>query len=149
MRNLVKFQTMAAYEAAESSLILPNVSLTLDNNAVYYNPSSPTPSLPITYNFSLRINGTELVGKQIILDSNYSWDEILGDWDGNKGKLRFRGTLNGLDFNPFFVYNDGYVDMVDNDEDYNVFGGIDLSGQIGTISYVSDSFVLTEFYWDE
>ena len=149
MKYITKFETTAAYTAAESGLILPNVSLTLDNNAVHYNPSSPTPSLPITYNFSLPINGTELRGKQIILDSNYSWDEILGDWDGNKGKLRFRGTLNVLDFNPFFVYSNGYVDMVDNDEDYNVFGVISLSGQIGTINYVSDSFVLTEFYWDE
>lgn len=44
MRNLVKFQTTAAYEAAESNLILPNVSLTVDNNTVHYNPSTPTPT---------------------------------------------------------------------------------------------------------
>lgn len=45
MRNLVKFQTTAAYEAVESNLILPNVSLTVDNNTVHYNPSTPpTPS---------------------------------------------------------------------------------------------------------
>ena len=30
-----KFDTQAAYEAAESRLILPNVSLTVDNNIVY------------------------------------------------------------------------------------------------------------------
>ena len=41
---LKQFETQAAYEAAESGLILPNVSLTLDNNTVHYNPSSPTPS---------------------------------------------------------------------------------------------------------
>jgi hypothetical protein len=42
---LKKFETQAAYEAAESSLILPNVSLTVDNNTVHYNPSTPpTPS---------------------------------------------------------------------------------------------------------
>ena len=35
---LKKFETQAAYEAAQSSLILPNVSLTVDNNMVHYNP---------------------------------------------------------------------------------------------------------------
>ena len=35
---LKKFETQAAYEAAQSSLILPNVSLTVDNNTVHYNP---------------------------------------------------------------------------------------------------------------
>ena len=44
---LKKFETQAAYEAAESSLILPNVSLTVDNNTVHYNPSSPTPPTPV------------------------------------------------------------------------------------------------------
>ena len=43
---LKKFETQAAYEAAESGLILPNVSLTLDNNTVHYNPSSPVPPTP-------------------------------------------------------------------------------------------------------
>lgn len=38
---LKKFETQAAYEAAQSSLILPNVSLTVDNNTVHYNPSTP------------------------------------------------------------------------------------------------------------
>ena len=43
-KYLKKFETQAAYEAAEPNLILPNVSLTVDNNVVHYNPSSPTPS---------------------------------------------------------------------------------------------------------
>ena len=37
-KYLKLFETTAAYEAAESSLILPNVSLTVDNNTVHYNP---------------------------------------------------------------------------------------------------------------
>lgn len=41
---LKKFETQAAYEAAQSGLILPNVSLTVDNNTVHYNPSTPTPT---------------------------------------------------------------------------------------------------------
>lgn len=43
---LKKFETQAAYEAAQSGLILPNVSLTVDNNTVHYNPSSPIPPTP-------------------------------------------------------------------------------------------------------
>ena len=45
-KYLKKFETQSAYEAAQSSLILPNVSLTVDNNTVHYNPSSPTPPTP-------------------------------------------------------------------------------------------------------
>lgn len=40
-KYLKKFETQSAYEAAQSSLILPNVSLTVDNNTVHYNPSTP------------------------------------------------------------------------------------------------------------
>ena len=43
---LKKFETTAAYEAAQPSLILPNVSLTVDNNTVHYNPSTPVPPTP-------------------------------------------------------------------------------------------------------
>ena len=43
---LKKFETQAAYEAAQSGLILPNVSLTVDNNTVHYNPSTPVPPTP-------------------------------------------------------------------------------------------------------
>ena len=43
---LKKFETQSAYEAAQSSLILPNVSLTVDNNTVHYNPSIPVPPTP-------------------------------------------------------------------------------------------------------
>ena len=43
---LKKFETQSAYEAAQPNLILPNVSLTVDNNTVHYNPSSPIPPTP-------------------------------------------------------------------------------------------------------
>lgn len=41
---LKKFETQSAYESAQSSLILPNVSLTVDNNTVHYNPLNPSPT---------------------------------------------------------------------------------------------------------
>ena len=46
MIYLRKFDNHAAYEAAQSGLILPNVSLTVDNNTVHYNPLNPTPPTP-------------------------------------------------------------------------------------------------------
>lgn len=42
---LKKFETQAAYEAAQPNLILPNVSLTVDDNTVHYNPSTPQQSM--------------------------------------------------------------------------------------------------------
>jgi len=41
MKYLKEFSTQAAYEAAESSLILPNVSLITETNKVEYNPYDP------------------------------------------------------------------------------------------------------------
>jgi hypothetical protein len=38
MKYLKKFENNAAYEAAESGLILPNVSFVTENNTVHYNP---------------------------------------------------------------------------------------------------------------
>jgi len=44
---LKQFSTHAEYEAAQSSLVLPNVSFCLDTpNDVHYNPSSPVPPTP-------------------------------------------------------------------------------------------------------
>ena len=43
MKYLTKFETQAAYTAAESSLALPNVSLITETNGVAYKPSQPTP----------------------------------------------------------------------------------------------------------
>jgi len=48
-KYLKKFETMSqynAYTADTANFILPNVSLTVDNNTVHYNPSSPTPPTP-------------------------------------------------------------------------------------------------------
>ena len=44
MKYLKKFETQTAYTAAESSLILPNVSLIAETNGVAYKPVEPVPS---------------------------------------------------------------------------------------------------------
>ena len=41
MKYLKKFENHSAYEAAQSGLILPNVSLCVQENEVHYNPSTP------------------------------------------------------------------------------------------------------------
>ena len=44
MKYVTKFETQAAYTAAEGSLILPNVSLIAETNGVSYKPVEPAPS---------------------------------------------------------------------------------------------------------
>ena len=57
MINVKKFETQAIYEATKSELILPNVSLTVDNNTVHYNPIIPPPSMCVlTLNDGSTIN---------------------------------------------------------------------------------------------
>lgn len=95
MRNLTKFGTTAAYEAAQSGLILPNVSLTVDNNTVHYNPSTPVPPTP-THDF-VEIGGikwaTMNVGANSITDTGlyFQWGDTqgytadqVGDGEGKK-----------------------------------------------------------------
>lgn len=57
MIYLREFETQAAYTAAQSSLILPNVSLITENNKVEYNPlTPPTPRMDIiTYTASSKL----------------------------------------------------------------------------------------------
>ena len=38
MKHLLKFETQSAYDAVQSGLITPNVSLTLDNDVVHFKP---------------------------------------------------------------------------------------------------------------
>ena len=83
---LKKFETQAAYEAAQSGLILPNVSLTVDNNTVHYNPSSPVPPTPTEtrvvakYNVTSTSSPTPISFKSAFADgtSGFSTIEIDG-----------------------------------------------------------------------
>ena len=79
---LKKFETQAAYEAAQSGLILPNVSLTVDNNTVHYNPSTPVPPTP-THDY-VEIGGikwaTMNIGANSITDYGlkFQWGDTQG-----------------------------------------------------------------------
>ena len=60
MKYIKKFDTHAEYEAAESSLILPNVSFCVDTpNEVHYNPSSPVPPTPVETRVVAKYNVTD------------------------------------------------------------------------------------------
>lgn len=80
MKYITKFETTAAYTAAESGLILPNVSLTLDNNAVHYNPSSPTPPTPTETRQVAKYNVTDTSSETQLCHNtdNFSAMEIDG-----------------------------------------------------------------------
>ena len=60
---LREFATQAAYEAAQSSLMLPNVSLIDETNVVEYNPSSPDPRLIAVYNVTSTSSPTQIISE--------------------------------------------------------------------------------------
>lgn len=98
---LKKFETQAAYEAAQPNLILPNVSLTVDNNTVHYNPSTPpTPSheyvdlgLPSGTKWA-----TMNVGANSITDygNYYQYGKGTATYQETSGDTVYEGTENPL-----------------------------------------------------
>lgn len=99
-KYLKKFETQAAYEAAQSSLILPNVSLTVDNNTVHYNPSSPVPPTP-THDY-VEIAGikwaTMNVGAESITDygNYYQFGKGAATYQETSGDTNYEGTEEPL-----------------------------------------------------
>lgn len=124
-KYLKKFETQSAYEAAQSSLILPNVSLTVDNNTVHYNPSSPTPPTPIGTNLSYRLSED---------DNNYY---IVWNNGEEKGERLIVNVNIGEDTDTFFIYNptNGICTLVtwdDLPQDTYAWGGSEASGDYAT-----------------
>ena len=97
---LKKFETQSAYEAAESSLILPNVSFTVDNNTVHYNPSSPTPPTP-SHDYA-EIGGikwaTMNVGAESVGDygNYYQYGKGSAQYAATSGQSDYSGTEDPL-----------------------------------------------------
>ena len=104
---LKKFETQAAYEAAQSGLILPNVSLTVDNNTVHYNPSSPTPPTP-THDY-VEIGGvkwaTMNVGANSVTDTGlyFQWGDTQGYTASQVGSGEGQKAFTWADYK----YSDG------------------------------------------
>jgi len=73
---LKKFETQAAYEAAQSGLILPNVSYTVDNNTVHYNPYVE----PVETRVVVKYNVTSTISPTKLVNNTNSFSEI--DIDG-------------------------------------------------------------------
>ena len=124
---LKKFETQAAYEAAQSGLILPNVSLTVDNNTVHYNPSTPpTPS----HDF-VEIGGikwaTMNVGANSITDTGlyFQWADTqgytaaqVGEGEGQKyfGWDDYKYTNDGGSTMTKYNSTDGLVTLQSGDD---------------------------------
>ena len=62
MKYITKFADHAAYSAAESSLVEPNVSYCVSENEVHYKPLIVTQPLIVTYNVVDDSNPTQLYG---------------------------------------------------------------------------------------
>lgn len=110
---LKKFETQAAYEAAQPNLILPNVSLTVDNNTVHYNPNSPTPPAPPI------IDGHEYVD--------------LGLPSGTKWATMNVGASSITDYGNYYQYGKGA-------DDYSVTSGqSDYEGEENPLAMSADT----------
>ena len=106
---LKKFETMSqynAYTADTANFILPNVSLTVDNNTVHYNPSTPpTPS----HDF-VEIGGikwaTMNVGANSITDTGlyFQWGDTQGYTAAQVGSDEGQKYFSE---NDCIYYNDG------------------------------------------
>ena len=116
MIYLRKFETQAAYEAAQSGLILPNVSLTVDNNTVHYNPLNPTPPTP-SHDY-VEIGGikwaTMNVGANSITDTGlyFQWADTQGytaDQVGDGEGLKYFSEDDCIYYNDgsYTKYNEG------------------------------------------
>lgn len=80
MIYLRKFDNHAAYEAAESSLVLPNVSLCVNENEVHYNPY--VPPTPVETRVVAKFNVTDTSNPTNI---SYEYeDEDDGTWYNGK-----------------------------------------------------------------
>ena len=113
---LKQFETQAEYEAAESGLILPNVSLTVDNSTVHYNPSSPVPPTP-SHDY-VEIGGvkwaTMNVGANSITDTGlyFQWGDTQGYTASQVGSgegQKYFGETDCIYYNDgsYTKYNEG------------------------------------------
>ena len=106
---LKKFETMSqynAYTADTANFILPNVSLTVDNNTVHYNPSTPpTPSHDFVEIAGVKW-ATINVGANSITDTG-----LYFQWGDTQGYTAFQvGSGEGEKYfgeNDCIYYNDG------------------------------------------
>lgn len=121
MKYLKEYDTQAAYTAAKSSLILPNVSLVTENNKVEYNPLNPTPPTP-SHDY-VEIGGvkwaTMNVGANSITDTGlyFQWADTQGYTAAqvgcNEGQKCFQ--MDGEDYK--YYDTDNFVYTKYNEED--------------------------------
>lgn len=100
---LKKFETAAEYSAAESGLILPNVSLVTENNTLHYNPLQPTPPTPSHEYVDLGlVSGTKWatmnVGASSVTDygNYYQYGKGSAQYAATSGDSDYTGTENPL-----------------------------------------------------
>lgn len=103
MKYLKKFENHAAYAAAQSGLILPNVSLCVQEGDVHYNPSSPMPPTPTYEYVDLGLpSGTKWatmnVGANSITDygNYYQYGKGAATYQETSGDTYYEGTENPL-----------------------------------------------------
>jgi hypothetical protein len=140
---LKKFETQAAYEAAQPNLILPNVSLTVDNNTVHYNPSSPIPPTPDGH---LYVKPFNEYGIMAICDSlgKFVWFNVNGEKQVLEASNN-EPTGTYLD-SSYYLYNTADIPIEDYEPnsiasitDIQDIGGMTILGSLATnLGYSSE-----------
>ncbi len=103
---LKKFETMSqynAYTADTENFILPNVSLTIDNSTVHYNPSSPVPPTPAYESVDLGLPSGTLWAKYNVgansetdYGNYYQYGKGADEYAATSGQSDYSGTENPL-----------------------------------------------------
>lgn len=137
MKYITKFETTAAYTAAESGLILPNVSLTVDNNTVHYKPSSPTPPTPDGHLYVKSINKYNTM---VICDSlgKFVWFNVNGEKQVLIASYYGEPTVTYLDASYFLALveeipiEDYEPNSIASVTDIQDIGGMTILGSLAT-----------------
>ena len=143
---LKQFSTHSEYEQYINGggVILPNVSLTLDNNTVHYNPSSPTPPTPDEHLYAKIFDeyGTfaacDSLGKLIWFDVNGERNMMIASTTETEG-----GHLNSSYYitEPYDVaIEDFEPSPIASITDITDIGGMTILGSLATNLSPSDEY---------
>ena len=111
MKYIRTFDTTAAYEAAESTLAMPNVSLTKDNMNVHYKPYVPSYNNIITYTASAKLVETTNQGSNGLHTNGFNTTIKSHTFENGTGTIEFNGDVTSIG-NSAFYYCSGLTSIV-------------------------------------
>jgi hypothetical protein len=103
---ITKFETQAAYEAAQSSLIKPNVSLIAETHEMAYHPYVP-PIIAITYTATKKLVETESIYSSGLHVNSFSGSTgqlaiTNHTFENGVGTIQFNDSVTSIGENAFY-----------------------------------------------